>query len=284
MAPEGSADQSDDDAQWSNLHGGVQPSPVVRGWLRLIRKLAAGPVSHIPPDALSVAGVLALAAAWGVVAGPGWPALVVPLVLAAGVLDGLDGAVALRTGRARPLGAVIDSVADRVGDVLLGAVLLAIGAPLGWVLAALALVLSTASTCGSRPVGGHAGGRCGDRRGTADASHRGRDGGRRRRGFARRTPASGLGLGRHVRGDLDCDRRRRNGAAAARRVARRCQRTFRANVLQRQRDWRRSPPTSAPAGCRRRDAPTRPPGRDPAPGLRFAGRRSAARGPCEAEP
>ena len=141
MAPEGSADQSDDDAQWSNLHGGVQPSPVVRGWLRLIRKLAAGPVSHIPPDALSVAGVLALAAAWGVVAGPGWPALVVPLVLAAGVLDGLDGAVALRRGRARPLGAVIDSVADRVGDVLLGAVLLAIGAPLGWVLAALALVL-----------------------------------------------------------------------------------------------------------------------------------------------
>lgn len=134
------APQRSDDEEWSDLHGGVQPSPVVRGWLRMIRVLASGPIIRIPPDALSVAGVLALAAAWGAVAGPGWPALVVPLVLLAGVLDGLDGAVALRTGRARPLGAVVDSVADRVGDVLLGAVLVAIGAPLGWALAAVALV------------------------------------------------------------------------------------------------------------------------------------------------
>ena len=134
------APQRSDDEEWSDLHGGVQPSPVVRGWLRMIRVLASGPIIRIPPDALSVAGVVALAAAWGAVAGPGWPALVVPLVLLAGVLDGLDGAVALRTGRARPLGAVVDSVADRVGDVLLGAVLVAIGAPLGWALAAVALV------------------------------------------------------------------------------------------------------------------------------------------------
>jgi len=134
------APQRSDDEEWSDLHGGVRPSPVVRGWLRMIRVLASGPIIRIPPDALSVAGLLALAAAWGAVAGPGWPALVVPLVLLAGVLDGLDGAVALRTGRARPLGAVVDSVADRVGDVLLGAVLAAIGAPLAWVLAAVALV------------------------------------------------------------------------------------------------------------------------------------------------
>ncbi|OPX07536.1 CDP-alcohol phosphatidyltransferase family protein [Mycobacterium sp. AT1] len=134
------APQRSDDEEWSDLHGGVQPSPVVRGWLRMIRVLASGPIIRIPPDALSVAGVVALAAAWGAVAGPGWPALVVPLVLLAGVLDGLDGAVALRTGRARPLGAVVDSVADRVGDVLLGAVLVAIGAPPGWALAAVSLV------------------------------------------------------------------------------------------------------------------------------------------------
>lgn len=129
-----------DDAGWSELHGGVQPSPVVRGWLRLIRALASGPVTRVPPDVLSAAGVLVLAGAWACVAGPGWPGLVVPLVLAAGILDGLDGAVALRTGRARPLGAVVDSVADRLGDVALGAVLFALGAPLGWVLAAVTLV------------------------------------------------------------------------------------------------------------------------------------------------
>lgn len=122
------------------MHGGVRPSPVVRGWLRMIRLLASGPIIRVPPDALSVAGVLVLAGAWAAVVGPGWPGLVVPLVVLAGVLDGLDGAVALRTGRARPLGAVVDSVADRVGDVVLGAILLAIGAPTPWVLAAVTLV------------------------------------------------------------------------------------------------------------------------------------------------
>lgn len=130
-----------DDAGWSELHGGIEPSAIVRGWLRLIRALATGPVAKIPPDALSVAGVLALAAAWAAVTGPGWPAAVVALVLVAGILDGLDGAVALRTGRARPLGAVVDSVADRVGDGVLAAILVALGAPWGWALAAGALVI-----------------------------------------------------------------------------------------------------------------------------------------------
>lgn len=130
-----------DDAGWSQLHGGVQPSPVVRGWLRMVRVLASGPIARIPPDVLSVAGVVALAAAWAAVAGLGRPVAVVPLVLLAGVLDGLDGAVALRTGRARPLGAVVDSVADRIGDLLLGATLYALGAPTAWVLAAVALVM-----------------------------------------------------------------------------------------------------------------------------------------------
>jgi phosphatidylglycerophosphate synthase len=135
---------ADDDSEWSSLHGGVRPSPVVRGWLRMIRILASGPVLRVPPDWLSVTGVAALAGAWAVVehaSGAVAPAFAAVLVIAAGILDGLDGAVALRTGRARPLGAVVDSVADRLGDVLLGGVLYALGAPLGWVLAAVGLVL-----------------------------------------------------------------------------------------------------------------------------------------------
>lgn len=140
MTSEGRDGGDAGDADWSSLHDGVQPSRTVRGWLRVITALAAGPVLRIPPDALSVAGVLAIAGAWLAVTGPGWPAVAVVLIIAAGVFDGLDGAVALRTGRARPLGAVIDSVADRIGDLLLGAVLLALGAPPGWVLAAVALV------------------------------------------------------------------------------------------------------------------------------------------------
>lgn len=135
------ANRDADDDGWSSLHDGVRPSAVVRGWLRMVRALASGPVLRIPPDLLSATGVLALLGAWAAVAGPGWPALAVPLIVAAGVLDGLDGAVALRTGRARPLGAVVDAGADRLGDLLLGAVLLALGAAPGWVAAALVLVL-----------------------------------------------------------------------------------------------------------------------------------------------
>ncbi|MCK0174205.1 CDP-alcohol phosphatidyltransferase family protein [Mycolicibacterium sp. F2034L] len=141
MASESRTGGTPDDREWSALHGGVQPSPVVRGWLRMVWFLSSGPVARIPPDALSAAGVLALAGAWAAVAGPHWPALAVGLIVAAGVLDGLDGAVALRTGRARPLGAVVDAVADRLGDVVLAAVLAALGAPLVWVLPAIALVL-----------------------------------------------------------------------------------------------------------------------------------------------
>ena len=44
----------------------------------------------------------------------------------AGLLDNVDGAVAVLTGRATAWGAVLDAVADRVGDLaLVGALLLA---------------------------------------------------------------------------------------------------------------------------------------------------------------
>jgi archaetidylinositol phosphate synthase len=141
MTAQGPDGEDPDDAGWSALHGGVQPSRLVRGWLAMIRILAAGPIARVPPDVLSALGVLALVGAWAAVVGPGWPALTALLVIGAGVLDGLDGAVALRTGQARPLGAVIDSVADRLGDLVLGAVLFSLGGPPGWVLAALVLVL-----------------------------------------------------------------------------------------------------------------------------------------------
>ncbi|BBY28902.1 CDP-alcohol phosphatidyltransferase family protein [Mycolicibacterium sediminis] len=139
MTTDGPGGGAEDEA-WSSLHGGIRPSRVVRGWLRMVRFLSSGPIARIPPDVLSACGVLVLVGAWAAVAVPGWPALAVPLVLAAGVLDGLDGAVALRTGRARPLGAVVDAVADRLGDLMLGAILFEVGAPVPWVLAALTLM------------------------------------------------------------------------------------------------------------------------------------------------
>jgi phosphatidylglycerophosphate synthase len=128
---------------WSQLHGGVAVSGPAGIWLRGVQRIAAtGPVSRIPPDALTAAGVLALAGATAAAAaGARWPLLTALLVVLAGVLDGLDGAVALGTGRARPLGAVLDATADRVGDLLLAATLWVLGAPPAWCAGAAALVL-----------------------------------------------------------------------------------------------------------------------------------------------
>jgi phosphatidylglycerophosphate synthase len=127
--------------EWSELHGGVRPSPLVRGWLRLVHGLArTTPIARIPPDVLSAAGV---AAAAGAVAAAAvrFSLAAAFLVVLAGILDGLDGAVALHTGRVRPLGAVVDAVADRLGDLLLVGVLLVLGAPAALCATAGALVL-----------------------------------------------------------------------------------------------------------------------------------------------
>ncbi len=219
MKPEDSTGEDAADAGWSSLHDGVRPSPVVRGWLKMMRILASGPILRIPPDVLSAAGVLMLVGAWVVVAGPGWPALAVPLVLAAGVLDGLDGAVALRTGKARPLGAVIDSVADRLGDLFLGAVLLALGAPIAWVLAAVALVMlleyvrARAQSVGMPGVGAVTVAERPTRLIVVAVAAGGAA------AFPDGCPAAGVGLGNHARRHVDGRRRRRDGPTAPRRAA-----------------------------------------------------------------
>jgi archaetidylinositol phosphate synthase len=128
---------------WSTLHGDLSPSTPVRLWLRGVQRVARlRPVTRVPPDVLSVAGVLVAGAATVVAAAGGrWPLAAGALVLLTGVLDGLDGAVALQTGRARPLGAVVDAVADRVGDLLLVVTLAVLGAPPVPCVAAAALTL-----------------------------------------------------------------------------------------------------------------------------------------------
>jgi CDP-diacylglycerol--glycerol-3-phosphate 3-phosphatidyltransferase len=126
-------DETDPVAGWSRLHGeDVSGNRLVVAWLRLVHALARR-TERIHPDVLSVAGVVTAGGAVGAAAAGGrWPLLALVLVVAAGVLDGLDGAVALRTGRARPLGAVVDAVADRLADLCLVLVLLVLGAPAWW--------------------------------------------------------------------------------------------------------------------------------------------------------
>jgi phosphatidylglycerophosphate synthase len=119
--------------RWSRLHGGADARGLVGWWVggayRLARPLARAGAG---PDAVTLLGLAtALAAAVTAWRDPHgrWLLLASALVLASGLLDGLDGAVAVLTGRATRRGFVLDSVCDRVADGAYGAALWFAGAP-----------------------------------------------------------------------------------------------------------------------------------------------------------
>jgi CDP-diacylglycerol--glycerol-3-phosphate 3-phosphatidyltransferase len=119
--------------RWAPLHGDYEPAPgsLAGRWLTVAyglgRPLAARGVS---PDVLTAWGVL-VSAAVAVVAAPGgrWPLAAVAVVVLAGLLDNLDGAVAILSGRTTRWGFVLDSLADRLSDAAYLVALFLLGAP-----------------------------------------------------------------------------------------------------------------------------------------------------------
>ena len=103
--------------RWAELHGGLDPrtSIPVQGWLTVTYVLAKTLVLlRMSPNAVTMLGMLvALSVPYWVVTDRLFVAGVVALV--AGLIDNLDGAVAIATGRSSDFGYVLDSVADRVG-------------------------------------------------------------------------------------------------------------------------------------------------------------------------
>lgn len=135
-------------AAWSQLHGDLEPSPLVRRWLGVVHRLA-GPVSRtgVHPDVLTACSLAVLVPAlWA----PAWAAAV--LVLVSGVLDALDGSVALLQGRPTRWGYVLDSVVDRLCDGVVLGLLVVAGAPPGLAVAtgaAVALLEYTRARAGN---------------------------------------------------------------------------------------------------------------------------------------
>jgi phosphatidylglycerophosphate synthase len=132
-------------ARWSELHGGYDPSAsrLVGPWLSLVyvcaRPLA---VQRVPPDLVTALGVVAAAGVAGAGRAGGWWLYAgVLLVVLSGLLDGLDGAVAVLSGRTSALGYVLDSVADRCSDLLYLVALWWVGAPAGACVAGGVLML-----------------------------------------------------------------------------------------------------------------------------------------------
>ena len=107
--------------RWATLHGGLDPrtSIPVQAWLT-ITYLLARPLAllRLSPNAVTILGLLI-----GLKV-PVWVLrdqlfLAGAVALAAGIIDNLDGAVAIMTDKSSDFGYVLDSVADRVGDVAL---------------------------------------------------------------------------------------------------------------------------------------------------------------------
>lgn len=125
---------------WSQLHGGFDPrkaSPVVRGWVRSAYRIGSWLGRRgIGPTSVTAAGlILCLAVPLAALAGPGGLLLGALLVLLASFADGLDGSVAVVTGRTSRLGYVYDSVADRLGEVAWLTAFFLAGVP-GWAVVA----------------------------------------------------------------------------------------------------------------------------------------------------
>jgi CDP-diacylglycerol--glycerol-3-phosphate 3-phosphatidyltransferase len=119
-------------AAWSRWHGGTgTETRLVRGWLSLAYTLAR-PMAGLPPVVATALGlVVAGLSVWPAAAGGLWLIAAGVLVGFSGLLDSLDGALAIGTGRASRRGFVLDSVVDRLTEAAFAAALWVAGAP-GW--------------------------------------------------------------------------------------------------------------------------------------------------------
>lgn len=122
--------------RWSELHLGYDPRGAFwpRTWLTLTY-YCARPLARagLAPDAITIAGGVVSAGVPLLALGGGrWLLLAVAVIVASGLVDNLDGAVAAMTGRATPLGYVLDSVVDRISDGCYLVALWLAGAP-AWI-------------------------------------------------------------------------------------------------------------------------------------------------------
>ncbi|WP_198946260.1 CDP-alcohol phosphatidyltransferase family protein [Pseudofrankia asymbiotica] len=148
-------------AAWAVTHGGYDPATggaLVRGWLT-VTYLLARPLAtaRTPPAAVTAAAMAVTALALPAAAGGGrWPLLAAFVVAVSGLLDNLDGAVAILRERVSATGFVLDSVADRVADALYLVALWLLGAP-GWLAvaagAAMGLLEYTRARAGNAGFG-----------------------------------------------------------------------------------------------------------------------------------
>jgi archaetidylinositol phosphate synthase len=117
---------------WSCWHGGAETDRgLVRGWLSVTYALAR-PFAGLPPLVATLLGLaVAVSAVGPAAAGGPWLVAAGVVVGISGLLDSLDGALAIGTGRASRRGFVLDSAVDRLTEAAYAVALWVAGAP-GW--------------------------------------------------------------------------------------------------------------------------------------------------------
>jgi phosphatidylglycerophosphate synthase len=119
--------------QWSALHGGAQIKGIVRAWLTISFALCRSLSKlRITPNGLTYIS-LVFAGFYLYFIDSHWAIAFLVLSLMA---DGLDGTLAIITGRVTRWGAALDSVVDRIVESLWAIGLFHLGAPWQFVLAA----------------------------------------------------------------------------------------------------------------------------------------------------
>lgn len=144
---------------WARMHGTQSPKGAVLIWLRISFVLST-PLTRFNPNTITGFGlVIMIAAIWIAGLGSSSYFLASILVLFVGVVDSLDGIVAVRTSKTSTWGAFLDAVVDRFIDVGIGILLIVLGASVELAVIAFALAFiheymrAKASGIGFRGVG-----------------------------------------------------------------------------------------------------------------------------------
>ncbi|MGI8867540.1 MAG: CDP-alcohol phosphatidyltransferase family protein [Mycobacteriales bacterium] len=117
--------------RWSALHGGADPrsSRLIGTYLRLVFRVSRQ-FSGISPGFISLLAVVCAAAVpTTCLPGGRWPLLAAGIAVLSGLLDSVDGTVAILSRRDSGLGGVLDSTADRLSDTAYAVALWVLGAP-----------------------------------------------------------------------------------------------------------------------------------------------------------
>ena len=112
--------------KWSGLHGGASVTGIVKGWL-MLSFLISKPLVRlkVSPNLLSGIGVVAAIFTY-TQARSSYAIVLLGISL---VSDGVDGTVAILSGKASKRGAMVDALSDRIGESFWALTLYKLGAP-----------------------------------------------------------------------------------------------------------------------------------------------------------